>query len=1347
MNEEKEKTIIPTIKICPLNFSSTVWNLYYYPEYTKALSFDPHQEVWQELESILNDKTEDFLRQMHFNGVPVLVGIFFSKKELRAYSPLLSRELFLLENLSSCKEISAHQQLTAFRSHVSAASEVSSQYFPGAYELATKIYGLPDLLNDPFYQNLNEPVSRLTQKLLIKLNEYRPSLFESITDTILNFASIYDLLRVHLLKFLVILPSLDHDLQGSEVKRVLLESLRRLNNDHQVIKKRKHTGKALPLPLSLVILFKSLQGLFALLPAPLLAFCIRKAVSYSARRFIAGENIEKAKNDLASLWNSGRDATLDQLGELVVSEKEADRYRDEVLKLIHGMSSQLNPGERNAAGINRSHVSIKVSALCSDFKSEAFEFTYHRCAPRLRVILLEGKKHQTFINIDAEHYDYRDIVFQIYQKVLLETPELSDYADTGIVLQGYLRDAPKHLEDICSLARKRKLTMPIRLVKGAYWDAETIAADAHSYDAPEFLNKEESDLLYRQLIVKIFEYHPHLQLCLAGHNFADHCFAEVLRKEAYPHLPLIEYQCLHMTYEALSLGMNEMGLVVRNYVPVGPLLVGMAYLVRRIMENSSQVGILTIMRSHKQKRRVPPPMKIYQQKKQQGTLTRDLSQSALSSQFLNIPPLRLYLLNDRTSIQKSLEVFAAESLGREYLEPARLTGEKQQIVSPNNPNLSVGHLFTASLDDTEKTITNLDETYNKGDWTNSSPLYRGGLLLKAASLLLVERNAFASLIVYEAGKTISEALGDVDEAIDFLNYYGRKVMELPTGSHSRGICAVISPWNFPLAIPCGMTAAPLVCGNVVILKSAEQSPLTASKLVDLFYRAGVPQDVLVHLPGDGETVGAALVNHPRVASIVFTGSKEVGVKINRLAGQRIYHNRLTNESYPVKVIAEMGGKNAIIVTASAELDETVSGILASAFSHAGQKCSAASRLIVHRGIKKRLIERLKHALYDLEVCESFHFRCSVNPVITKEDRDRLRLQAQKAGDEAKKYGGIVWANRSQEKLPGFCVGPTLIELPFQRALSPDSYAQKELFGPILHLMEFNTLEQALKLYNSTSYALTGGVFSQSQDDIDFLTKRMESGNIYVNRNITGARVAIEPFGGFKLSGTGPKAGGSSYLQAFVRKPIDPLKQHRSAGLSFSGDPELIHQYRSWLKEKLSLDGSFKQNNKTIPGQLSYSDQRLKVEKALLLASRSTPYPMTLAQVLGAMATETPIDIACLKKEAHEWWLRAIRSPYFSESNTTFVKIVLLSKEKLKKQLQEFYPPVVIFDEFDQTMDPLLKEVHQKQNGQSFLSSIITPGDIISPEDLIRPYTKIRSFAVNTVRYGAPLDLGLDSKPH
>ena len=414
------------------------------------------------------------------------------------------------------------------------------------------------------------------------------------------------------------------------------------------------------------------------------------------------------------------------------------------------------------------------------------------------------------------------------------------------------------------------------------------------------------------------------------------------------------------------------------------------------------------------------------------------------------------------------------------------------------------------------------DAYVSSDWPVKPAIERGAILIKVAEKMLATRLHLATAIVQESGKIMNEALADVDEAIDFLQFYARQIIvyqqKNPT-AHSRGVLAVITPWNFPLAIPCGMVAAALVSGNTVILKSAEQTPLIAQKLVDLFHDAGVDEHVLIHLPGEGETVGDALINHPQIAGAVFTGSKNVGLHIAHTVGKKIIENPIFKSKYPAKVVTEMGGKNAIIVTANAELDETVSGIIYSAFAHAGQKCSAASRVIVHASVIDRLAERLGPAVRDIQVGKAWDLSTYVNTVVTKEDRDRLIGQIEDAKKEAESTGGKEIANRSKEELRAFVLA-AVFQLTYDRAFNRESFSQRELFGPVVHLIPYNTLDEALLVYNSTEYALTGGVFSQSQDDIDYLTQKMESGNIYINRPITGARVGIEPFGGFKLSGTG-----------------------------------------------------------------------------------------------------------------------------------------------------------------------------------------------------------------------------------
>ncbi len=1333
--------------------------------------------------------------QLVLKGASLLAAFFPDQKTIRLASARLSDELLLVEGVlsdrASEKEIALREnsQFIALKNHAEEIASLERTSFPTVSERVTKLYDLPDL-TDEKYARTRDAAGDLVTKLLSHLNEYRPVLFERFSDFGLGLTAQFALLRIHMLKFLAILPSLDHDQTGSEVKRLLIESMRRLLSDSKKASLLGKKGDERALPNSIYYAVMVAHTLSKLIPAGALAGLVRTSVRFMAKRFIAGESIELADQVLKELMNSGRDATLDQLGELVVSEKEADTYEARVLELIRGLGAHIPKGSKNSAGILRAHVSIKVSALCSDFKPEALEYSYSLVAPRLKNILLEAKKHEVFINIDAEHYHYRDIVFEIYSKLLLETPELADYQQTGIVIQAYLRDASTHLLDIVELAKKRGHTMPVRLVKGAYWDAETVEARAHGHLAPEFLNKEETDIHFRQLVVKIFENSPHLQLGLASHNFSDHCFAEALRSAHFPQLPEIEHQCLHMTYEALSTALAKMGWAVRNYVPVGSLLVGMAYLVRRIMENSSQVGVLTIMRSHKKKGVIPAAIDVHQEKKASGAITFDEFEVGLNSSFANVAPVRTYLQGERQWVVNAFEDFKASGLGHHFDTGRKLSGEKWEILSSSDRSILVGTINSASTQDCEAAIKEVSDSFNEGSWATMPALFRSQVLQRAAHLMLARRSELSALISYEAGKAIGESLGDVDEAIDFLCFYAREEVRLHKHNskvHARGPIAVIAPWNFPLAIPCGMVVGALVAGNTVILKSAEQTPLIAEALVSLLHEAGIPTNVLIHLPGLGETIGDQLVKDARIAGIIFTGSKAVGQIIMKNAASRFYTNALTGESYPVKVITEMGGKNAIIVTANAELDETVAGILYSSFGHAGQKCSAASRVIVHQSVKDRLATRLKEAISDLQVGVAYDFSTFINPVITLEDQARLREQVKEASAEAREHGGVVHVDRSMEELPGLCVGPTLIELPLARAKDPASFARRELFGPVLHLIGVRDNEEAIEVFNSVEYGLTGGIFSQSQDDIDAAVARLEAGNLYVNRTITGARVAIEPFGGFKLSGTGPKAGSRNYLEALHHNHLqgsllasEELKYDqgvdyqfdlcRSSGLAPAGrttrlidlgkllvnqmevlygaiapsEKELVSEFNKWISRHWPSFITKKHLNRVIPGQESYNDLSLAGGKVLFLAYGKMPYGATLIRFLSALGAGAGVTVIARNQAAYDWWTKMVALCHkvgFSKEN---VDVFFGSKELAHKAMDDESVSRLHYDGPASGLSKVYEYVYSKDRSRHMLL-VSSPFDTHSPRDFKRHYEDfvfVRSLAINTMRHGAPLNLDL-----
>lgn len=1128
--------------------------------------------------------------------------------------------------------------------------------------------------------------TQYAQKLQSFMNAYQMSFFEKISNLGLGWTATYSLLRIHLLKFLALLPCLDHDHEGGEVKRLLLEALRRLIADNS-------NNLSDSLPWWMMISIKAGYWGSQWIPARLLAWMVRLSVGMMAKRFIAGTSIEDSALTLSSLKDSGREATMDQLGELIVAPQEADIYLEKVLKIMKGLKLYYLKGERNQAKILKAHVSIKVTALGHQLKPHAFEDAYEKIAPRLKKIFQVAMEEAVFINIDAEHFHYRDLVWQIYQKVLLDHQEFHHWGDTGIVVQAYLRDACTHLQEIINFSHQRKMIMPIRLVKGAYWDAETIEAQVHHYNAPQFLNKMESDISFRKL-ARVILGATHLQLTVGSHNLLDHCWAEALRAQDFPRAPIIEHQCLHMTYEALSLSLVKMGWPTRNYLPVGNLLVGMAYLVRRIMENSSQVGVLSMMRSHQ---KIDPSYsaEIYYENMRLQLLARNKNDQSLNPTnapwnfahetdwnegFKNYPAWRPYLKNHLQAFKSSHEKIKAsfpwqcdlpESNGEHILES----------FSPSKPEFKVAKFCISNPAKVTNLINLAQQSWEHSFWS-SMPLIRCAVMLKSAQLLGIYRHELSAIIVEEAGKTMSESYADVDEAIDFINFYVRdyfaiqeklalefnihesktKLQDFATSKHSPwtldplGLVGVVAPWNFPLAIPLGMSVAPLIAGNAVLLKSAELTPLIAQVFVRLLNSAGVPPHILQHFAGSGQSVGRTLVASPQLASVVFTGSKAVGTSI--------YHQKMTQwEDAQPKVITEMGGKNAVIVTQNAELDETISGLLYAAFAHAGQKCSACSRILVAHQIKDQFIERFVAATRSIKISISHDPATFINPLIDDQEKKRVIDVAKLCKKEAYAFGGKVLLDMVEEFNHPLLVGPLLIELPAARALAAESFAQVEIFAPVVHIIGFKDLPEAVKILNSSEYALTGGIYAQSQDDIDYVLSLAECGNFYVNRPNTGARVGIEPFGGFKASGTGPKAGGKNYVLQFMKlnheNPLpawcaqelralpaphhhDPLWQAiHAAGLlnSFSKAEQafIFHHFSQHQFQLKGMAPGIKRLNVSIPGQQSYSWWNQPVHGVVMAQFSNNVSLDSLLFFIHAIFSNSSITIAIKGEAPLKYW--------------------------------------------------------------------------------------------------------------
>lgn len=1224
-------------------------------------------------------------------------------------------------------------------------------------EYITKKEKLPDLLNSYYSPVSDVQVSTelaLRSKayattLLVHIGKYRKSSFEKFSDFGLSLVSEYEALRLHLLKFLAILPCLDHDQKGHEVKRLFLESLDLLQNEKQ------KNSSALPL---IVKLFLPVgQVISRILPAYLLASFLRFSSAMMAKRFIAGESIKKSLPTLAALNQTGRDATLDQLGELVLCEEEADHYKNKVLEIISGLEKFYPDGQRNEAGILRAHVSIKTTALGSQLKAHAFEDSYHKIAPRLKELLLAAKKAKVFVNIDAEHYHFRDLVWRIYSRVLKENKELYFWQDTGIVVQAYLTDASKHLKEICDFQSERKVNMPIRLVKGAYWDAETIEAQAHHFDPPQFLNKIETDIHFRQLAHELLA-NNYVQLVIASHNVLDHCYVEALRTTFFPRSTVIEHQCLHMTYEALSVSLVQMGYVVRNYMPVGNLLVGMAYLVRRIMENSSQVGVLKMSRSHQS---LDTNQNIHTDwleakkswKNSDGT-------SYHENTFENAAPVRLYLdgqWNHYEQIRKSLQNF---TISITQTAPLAVAGTLQEI----------------------------HQSWARESWREDI-LQRTFKLLQVAEWFTIFRDEISIVITKEAHKSVLEAYADVDEAIDFITYYVDQFLENPNHGKMQalGVVAAITPWNFPFAIPAGMVIAPLMAGNAVVLKSAEQTPQVAQVFVNFVHCSGVPKEIFQHLVGAGETVGAAITQSQDLHGLVFTGSAVVGTMLYKnLSGHSV--SNLLGQKFIRPVITEMGGKNPIIVTQNAELDETISGILYSAFAHAGQKCSACSRVIVDNKILPVFKKRLLASIASIKTGVATDPAVVINPVISIEDKKRLIEYKRKAVEEALSVGGQVLLDLQENIHEGNSIGPLVIELPLERAKHFDSYSQKEAFGPIIHLIGYSTLEEALLVANATNYALTAGLYAQSPKDIDYFSKTIESGNIYINRPNTGARVGIEPFGGFKMSGTGPKAGSRNYIFSFMHdnchhnlashsstkydlldleKTIYPLPiLDNKFNENFVDLPlrKILEVLRAELvqpsfiiknEEKLEWDNHahyllaqpddlLHYDNVHCPGQKSFSNWDLRKKLGLFWQDREELSFKDILFITYFLRRMVPMIVVVQSSESKKFWRSLIAKLEFNHYPKNLIVLWEAADAKIFKEIHQLTTLEILHlavgsvERYHDVLRQLIQTFSYKKCLPQVLSSFSSVYSAL-PQVIENNFAHERSYAINVMRHGAPLE--------
>ncbi len=915
--------------------------------------------------------------------------------------------------------------------------------------------------------------------------------------------------KTQMFRFVDVLPALN---SGGEVARHLKEYF-------------SEGGEDLP------PVFNVGLGLGSLAPG-LMAGAIRKNVTQMAKMFITGENPDESLPVLKKARKNKICFTVDILGEATLSEKEALEYQAKYLELINWLAKDAAKWEEvpqidqdHEGALPKVNVSVKLSALYSQINDKAWDETKAKLKDRLRPILKLAIEKNVFINLDMEQYSVKHLTLEVFQDLMME-PEFRSYRHFGCVIQAYLRDSLADVQTMTKFARERGTPLTIRLVKGAYWDYETVEAEQRRWEIPVYTNKQESDANFEACALFLLQNFKFIRAAFGSHNVRSISAAIVAAEKLGVPKNGFEIQMLYGMADPIKKSLVDMGYRVREYAPVGELIPGMAYLVRRLLENTSNESWLRGKFADGQTADVLL-------KDPNLNLQKTSPHLKTENRFHNEALKDFALPENRKAMLQALQS-ARKNLGKTY--PLHINGKDVTTartlarINPSQSDQVVGKVCMAGTAEAELAFQAASNAFSQ--WKKVSAEERSRLIEKIADLMTRDRFQLCATQVLETGKPWAEADGDVGEAIDFVRYYARHMRELSQGTkvgnvpgelsmyeyQARGVCLVIAPWNFPLAILTGQAVAAVVTGNTVIMKPAEQSSIVAAGLMEIVKEAGFPPGVFNFLPGYGEEVGEYLVQHPHVTTIAFTGSKAVGLHI--LQNAAVHKPGQTSVK---RCIIEMGGKNAVIIDSDADLDEAVDGVLYSAFGFAGQKCSACSRLIVLEEVYEKFEARLLEATKSLVQARAEDPNAYLGPVVDEEAFQRIMCTI----EEAKKTNRLLY--QAPTLTGGYFVPPTIFT-----AVEPGStLAQNEIFGPVLAVIKAKNIDHALEIANGTEYALTGGLFSRSPATIAKVKSEFEVGNLYINRGITGAMVDRHPFGGFKMSGVGSKTGGPDYLKQFL----------------------------------------------------------------------------------------------------------------------------------------------------------------------------------------------------------------------
>ena len=858
---------------------------------------------------------------------------------------------------------------------------------------------------------------------------------------------------------------------------------------------------------------------------PVIRRAVMHAMKVLGQQYVMGQTIEKALKRATEKEGMGFTYSYDMLGEAATTKADAEFYYNEYQQAINAIGKSAS---KNSVRTNPG-ISVKLSALYPRYELAQADQVHAQMYPKLLKLVELSQHYNIGLNIDAEETERLELSLELVSRLAHEH-SLQGFEGIGIVVQAYQKRATFVLDYLIDLAERTGHRFMVRLVKGAYWDAEIKHAQIEGLEGyPVFTQKCYTDVSYQACIKKIFNNTQHIYPQFATHN----AYTTALVMQVAGAYNDYEFQCLHGMGDALYdhvVGEDNFNIPCRIYAPVGSYKHLLPYLVRRLLENGANSSFVH---------------RIVDEKTPIESLVEDPVQKAQSLGFLAHPQIALpvnmfgeermnsksYNLNDTRTLEKLALQMSQFDHHNYVAKPLVMGVDSTKLTAKNvyNPanNQVFGQVFNANKAIAEEAMAVAHNAFEA--WSLVDGGVRAEALDKCAVLLEDNMPKFMAIAVREAGKTLANAVGEVREAIDFCRYYAAqarvefstpKTLIGPTGElnqislHGRGAIVCISPWNFPLAIFLGEVTAALAAGNTVVAKPAEQTPIIAYEAVKLLHEAGIPKEVLQFVPGTGEEVGATLTKDPRVAGVIFTGSTEVAKTIQQTLSIK--------EGAIIPFIAETGGQNVMVVDSSSLPEQVVRDVVLSAFDSAGQRCSALRVLYLQEDIADTVITMLKGAMDELKVHDPAFIQTDIGPVIDQEAQANLKAHI----DQMRKSAKLVHEIPHDKALAkGNYIYPVVFEIEGINVL------KREIFGPVLHVVRFKAseLSKVVKDINSTGYGLTFGIHSRIQETVNFFKKHIRVGNIYVNRNMVGAVVGVQPFGGQGLSGTGPKAGGPFYL--------------------------------------------------------------------------------------------------------------------------------------------------------------------------------------------------------------------------